>query len=153
MCVCALQSELVAELFQQQRNASPVANGSIRSGKRATREHKLTVGFQVRCFSFFFHLSFHFFCTSIHPKHNFPAHCSFFWASQFRQSLQMLMETLNSTTPHYVRCIKPNDLKEPFLWVLILLTSTVRFLVWFNGYCFYNIIYMLGLTLRGQSSS
>uniref|UniRef100_A0A3P8R066 Methyl-CpG binding domain protein 3b n=1 Tax=Astatotilapia calliptera TaxID=8154 RepID=A0A3P8R066_ASTCA len=76
----ASQSELVAELFQQQRNASPVANGSIRSGKRATREHKLTVGFQ------------------------------------FRQSLQMLMETLNSTTPHYVRCIKPNDLKEPFLF-------------------------------------
>uniref|UniRef100_A0A669E0P2 Methyl-CpG binding domain protein 3b n=1 Tax=Oreochromis niloticus TaxID=8128 RepID=A0A669E0P2_ORENI len=76
----ASQSELVAELFQQQRNVSPVANGSIRSGKRAAREHKLTVGFQ------------------------------------FRQSLQMLMETLNSTTPHYVRCIKPNDLKEPFLF-------------------------------------
>ncbi|KAM3619892.1 uncharacterized protein V6R79_015415 [Siganus canaliculatus] len=77
----ASQSELVAELFQQQGNASSsVANGSVRSGKRATREHKLTVGFQ------------------------------------FRQSLQMLMDTLNSTTPHYVRCIKPNDLKQPFLF-------------------------------------
>ncbi|XP_028259354.1 unconventional myosin-Vb [Parambassis ranga] len=76
----ASQSELVAELFQQQGNAPPVANGSIRSGKRATREHKLTVGFQ------------------------------------FRQSLQMLMDTLNSTTPHYVRCIKPNDLKQPFMF-------------------------------------
>ncbi|XP_030583367.1 unconventional myosin-Vb [Archocentrus centrarchus] len=76
----ASQSELVAELFQQQKDVSPVANGSICSGKRATREHKLTVGFQ------------------------------------FRQSLQMLMGTLNSTTPHYVRCIKPNDLKEPFMF-------------------------------------
>ncbi|KAK5931018.1 hypothetical protein CgunFtcFv8_027206 [Champsocephalus gunnari] len=76
----ASQSELVAELFQQQGNASSVANGSVRSGKRATREHKLTVGFQ------------------------------------FRQSLEMLMDTLNSTTPHYVRCIKPNDLKEPFMF-------------------------------------
>ncbi|KAK2835694.1 hypothetical protein Q5P01_016178 [Channa striata] len=75
----ASQSELVAELFQEQRNVPSVANGSIRSGKRA-REHKLTVGFQ------------------------------------FRQSLQMLMDTLNSTTPHYVRCIKPNDLKEPFMF-------------------------------------
>ncbi|NXY81165.1 MYO5A protein, partial [Alcedo cyanopectus] len=33
---------------------------------------------------------------------------------QFRGSLQLLMETLNATTPHYVRCIKPNDFKFPF---------------------------------------
>ncbi|KYN42143.1 Myosin-Va, partial [Trachymyrmex septentrionalis] len=34
--------------------------------------------------------------------------------SQFRDSLNMLMATLNATTPHYVRCIKPNDEKEAF---------------------------------------
>ncbi|XP_017163246.1 unconventional myosin-Vb isoform X3 [Poecilia reticulata] len=33
---------------------------------------------------------------------------------QFRSSLHLLMETLNATTPHYVRCVKPNDLKEAF---------------------------------------
>uniref|UniRef100_A0A8C4HSV0 Myosin VAb n=1 Tax=Dicentrarchus labrax TaxID=13489 RepID=A0A8C4HSV0_DICLA len=33
---------------------------------------------------------------------------------QFRQSLHLLMHTLNATTPHYVRCIKPNDLKASF---------------------------------------
>ncbi|XP_075041827.1 unconventional myosin-Vb isoform X1 [Mixophyes fleayi] len=33
---------------------------------------------------------------------------------QFRNSLQLLMETLNATTPHYVRCIKPNDEKLGF---------------------------------------
>uniref|UniRef100_A0A8I5NPX6 Myosin VC n=1 Tax=Papio anubis TaxID=9555 RepID=A0A8I5NPX6_PAPAN len=32
----------------------------------------------------------------------------------FRSSLYLLMETLNATTPHYVRCIKPNDEKLPF---------------------------------------
>ncbi|KTF92510.1 hypothetical protein cypCar_00005417 [Cyprinus carpio] len=81
----ASQSELVAELFQKESAGgslpnSSIANGSVRSGKRAHREHKLTVGFQ------------------------------------FRQSLQLLMDTLNSTTPHYVRCIKSNDLKKPFLF-------------------------------------
>ncbi|XP_018431466.1 PREDICTED: unconventional myosin-Vc [Nanorana parkeri] len=34
--------------------------------------------------------------------------------SKFRSSLCLLMETLNATTPHYVRCIKPNDEKLPF---------------------------------------
>uniref|UniRef100_A0A8C9VME1 Myosin VC n=1 Tax=Scleropages formosus TaxID=113540 RepID=A0A8C9VME1_SCLFO len=34
--------------------------------------------------------------------------------NKFRSSLYLLMETLNATTPHYVRCIKPNDEKLPF---------------------------------------
>ncbi|XP_030764817.1 unconventional myosin-Va isoform X2 [Sitophilus oryzae] len=34
--------------------------------------------------------------------------------SQFRESLSALMTTLNATTPHYVRCIKPNDSKTGF---------------------------------------
>jgi len=40
----------------------------------------------------------------------------FVWqvGSQFRDSLNMLMQTLNATTPHYVRCIKPNDCKTQF---------------------------------------
>uniref|UniRef100_A0A671VGU2 Myosin VC n=1 Tax=Sparus aurata TaxID=8175 RepID=A0A671VGU2_SPAAU len=34
--------------------------------------------------------------------------------SKFCSSLSLLMETLNATTPHYVRCIKPNEEKLPF---------------------------------------
>ncbi|XP_051495924.1 unconventional myosin-Va-like [Apus apus] len=37
-------------------------------------------------------------------------------SSQFKASLNRLMETLGSTTPHYIRCIKPNDAKQPFVF-------------------------------------
>lgn len=42
---------------------------------------------------------------------------------QFSRSLSLLMETLNATTPHYVRCIKPNDEKLPFEWVVDCVSS------------------------------
>ncbi|NXX21056.1 MYO5B protein, partial [Podargus strigoides] len=37
-------------------------------------------------------------------------------SSQFKASLKRLMETLGSTTLHYIRCIKPNDGKQPFVF-------------------------------------
>ncbi|CAH9146684.1 unnamed protein product [Cuscuta epithymum] len=33
-------------------------------------------------------------------------------ASRFKQQLQALMETLSSTEPHYIRCVKPNSLNR-----------------------------------------
>ncbi|GKV00049.1 hypothetical protein SLEP1_g12804 [Rubroshorea leprosula] len=34
-------------------------------------------------------------------------------SSRFKQQLQALMETLNQTEPHYIRCVKPNSLNRP----------------------------------------
>ncbi|PPD90210.1 hypothetical protein GOBAR_DD12831 [Gossypium barbadense] len=34
-------------------------------------------------------------------------------ATRFKQQLQALMETLNSTEPHYIRCVKPNSSNRP----------------------------------------
>ncbi|KAF7805219.1 myosin-11-like isoform X1 [Senna tora] len=36
--------------------------------------------------------------------------------SRFKLQLQSLMETLNSTEPHYVRCVKPNNLLKPAIF-------------------------------------
>ncbi|KAK6933673.1 Myosin, N-terminal, SH3-like [Dillenia turbinata] len=33
--------------------------------------------------------------------------------SRFKQQLQALMETLNTTAPHYIRCVKPNTILKP----------------------------------------
>ncbi|XP_017426389.1 myosin-6-like [Vigna angularis] len=34
-------------------------------------------------------------------------------ATQFKLQLQSLLETLNATEPHYIRCVKPNNLLKP----------------------------------------
>ncbi|XP_058008760.1 myosin-11 isoform X2 [Hevea brasiliensis] len=36
--------------------------------------------------------------------------------SRFKLQLQQLMDTLNSTEPHYIRCIKPNNTLEPAIF-------------------------------------
>ncbi|XLU59422.1 hypothetical protein S245_018631, partial [Arachis hypogaea] len=36
--------------------------------------------------------------------------------SQFKQQLQSLLETLSSTEPHYIRCVKPNNFLKPAIF-------------------------------------
>ncbi|KAH9297946.1 hypothetical protein KI387_029628, partial [Taxus chinensis] len=36
--------------------------------------------------------------------------------TRFKQQLQSLMETLNLTEPHYIRCVKPNNLLKPAIF-------------------------------------
>ncbi|XP_027365893.1 myosin-9-like isoform X2 [Abrus precatorius] len=36
--------------------------------------------------------------------------------SRFKLQLQQLMDTLNSTEPHYIRCVKPNNLLKPAIF-------------------------------------
>ncbi|GAA0140240.1 actin binding motor protein [Lithospermum erythrorhizon] len=46
--------------------------------------------------------------------------------SRFKLQLQQLMETLNSTEPHYIRCIKPNNLLKPALFENINVVKQLR---------------------------
>lgn len=46
--------------------------------------------------------------------------CIVFWqwemCLKFQLQLQSLMETLNSTEPHYIRCVKPNNVLKPAIF-------------------------------------
>ena len=37
-------------------------------------------------------------------------------AEYFRSQLLQLMKTMNATHPHYLRCLKPNDVKKPLVF-------------------------------------
>lgn len=36
--------------------------------------------------------------------------------SQFLNQLESMMNLINSTEPHFVRCVKPNETKRPLEW-------------------------------------
>ena len=44
--------------------------------------------------------------------------------SKFQNSLKLLTAKLKKTTPHFIRCIKPNDSKEPLVFDPHILTNT-----------------------------
>jgi len=47
--------------------------------------------------------------------------------SQFKEQLQSLMENIRSTTPHYIRCLKPNDLNQPDNFNRLRVTEQLRY--------------------------
>ncbi|KAE9595348.1 putative myosin ATPase [Lupinus albus] len=48
-------------------------------------------------------------------------------ATQFKQQLQSLLETLSATEPHYIRCVKPNNLLKPGIFENINVLQQLRF--------------------------
>ncbi|KAF5454727.1 hypothetical protein F2P56_024373 [Juglans regia] len=46
--------------------------------------------------------------------------------SRFKVQLQQLLETLNSTEPHYIRCVKPNNLLKPAIFENVSIMQQLR---------------------------
>ncbi|XP_059435780.1 myosin-9 isoform X1 [Corylus avellana] len=46
--------------------------------------------------------------------------------SRFKLQLQQLMETLNSTEPHYIRCVKPNNFLKPAIFENVNIMQQLR---------------------------
>ncbi|KAJ8432526.1 hypothetical protein Cgig2_030318 [Carnegiea gigantea] len=46
--------------------------------------------------------------------------------SRFKLQLQQLMETLNSTEPHYIRCVKPNNVLKPAIFENVNILGQLR---------------------------
>ncbi|KAH1174526.1 hypothetical protein KIL84_008517 [Mauremys mutica] len=86
----ASKSALLAELFPEE------GDGSIALPSRRSHGSRVTVRPGRRSL------------PATDKEHRKPI------STQFKASLHKLMETLSSTAPHYVRCIKPNDRKRPF---------------------------------------
>ncbi|TFK02154.1 Unconventional myosin-Vb [Platysternon megacephalum] len=86
----ASKSALLAELFPEE------GDGSIARPSRRSHGSRVTVRPGRRSL------------PATDKEHRKPI------STQFKASLHKLMETLSSTAPHYVRCIKPNDRKRPF---------------------------------------
>ncbi|XP_074661653.1 unconventional myosin-Va-like [Tubulanus polymorphus] len=85
----ASQFQFVAELFAEASDAAPLERKYSRSSSFSLQPGKPS------------------------PKKTNKSHKQTV-GSQFRDSLKQLMGTLGKTTPHYIRCIKPNDVKEAF---------------------------------------
>jgi len=47
-------------------------------------------------------------------------------ATQFKDSLNQLMDSIKTTSPHYIRCIKPNMEKKPLIFDKIMVLNQLR---------------------------
>lgn len=59
--------------------------------------------------------------------------------------LQSLMETLSSTEPHYIRCVKPNNVLKPAIFENINIIQQLRCGVSISFFLCFCYLYMMSI--------
>jgi hypothetical protein len=52
--------------------------------------------------------------------------CLFVFIGRWQTSLEALMDVIRATQPHFIRCVKPNERKEPFAFDAVQVLQQVR---------------------------
>ncbi|WMV31942.1 hypothetical protein MTR67_025327 [Solanum verrucosum] len=92
--------------------ASSLFPKSVEESSKQSKFSSIGSGFKACCFCFLTYFA-PLFIYAITQRYIESSHILLY---TLQQQLQSLLETLNATEPHYIRCVKPNNLLKPSIF-------------------------------------
>lgn len=92
--------------------ASSLFPKSVEESSKQSKFSSIGSSFKACCFCFLVYFA-PLFIYAIRPRYMESSHVLLY---TLQQQLQSLLETLNATEPHYIRCVKPNNLLKPSIF-------------------------------------